>query len=421
MTTEVMSIDQESTIFNTTNQENEELEVVIMNNFSLGFKRLESSSSIESNDIYFKRESSISHENSKKEEENRFIQNNQNNSGFILENPNVAFQMLKDPNYSCEDDLEGEKNDLKNEFNSSVFGRCGMNNSNGASVPDPGEDGKVIILKDNSETVIKKGVKKQTIDVKGKKINGKVEETEKSTIKKYKRGKRGPYKKKSKLIIKANTNDKCFPFTTANCLLNGNNINSRLKQGINTIFRTNVYITDSDGNVKKQKKKRKYKADDIRKKIKVRFHKKLKNIINENLKKAGSTELFSFLPQFFLGNISKKFNHQYMNSTFEDLLSINFSDFQKEYSNKECDLNKFLKNKKTLEYLKENEEISRISGFDKIRKMKYKDLLKAYFASSEFDNSIEQLKKEKENDEYIQEYFFLAQDYIGYFTVLDGF
>ena len=110
-----------------------------------------------------------------------------------------------------------------------------------------------------------------------------------------------------------------------------------------------------------------------------------------------------------------------MNSTFEDLLSTNFSDFQKEYSNKECDLNKFLKNKKTLEYLKENEEISRISGFDKIRKMKYKDLLKAYFASSEFDNSIEQLKKEKENDEYIQEYFFLAQDYIEYFTVLDGF
>ena len=32
-----------------------------------------------------------------------------------------------------------------------------------------------------------------------------------------------------------------------------------------------------------------------------------KNIINENLKKAGSNELFSFIPQFFIGNISKKF------------------------------------------------------------------------------------------------------------------
>lgn len=36
---------------------------------------------------------------------------------------------------------------------------------------------------------------------------------------------------------------------------------------------------------KKKKKKRKYKPDDIRKKIKVRFHKQIKNIINENLKR----------------------------------------------------------------------------------------------------------------------------------------
>ena len=61
------------------------------------------------------------------------------------------------------------------------------------------------------------------------------------------------------------------------------------------------------------------------KKIKVRFHKVLKNKINGSLKNAGATELFTFLPQFFISNISKKFNYQYMNSTFEEILSTNFT------------------------------------------------------------------------------------------------
>ena len=139
------------------------------------------------------------------------------------------------------------------------------------------------------------------------------------------------------------------------------------------------------------------------------------------MKKAGSNELFSFIPQFFIGNISKKFNNQYMNATYEELLSINFADFQKEYFNKECDYKQWEKNKKTLEYLNNNPEISEISGFDKVKKMKYKDIINAYFSSTEFENSIEQLKKEKESDEYIQEYIFLSSNYIEYFTVFDDY
>jgi hypothetical protein len=109
-----------------------------------------------------------------------------------------------------------------------------------------------------------------------------------------------------------------------------------------------------------------------------------------------------------------------MNTTFEELLSINFSDFQKEYFNKECDKKQFDKNKKTLEYLKNNPEISKISGFDKMKKMKYRDLLCAYFSSLEFEHSVGQLEKEKESAEYIQEYIYLAKSYIEYFTSSDG-
>ena len=230
--------------------------------------------------------------------------------------------------------------------------------------------------------------------------------------KQLKRGKRGPYKKKKKLIIETKTNDECFPFIKGKSpLTNGAN---------NTQFITNKYITSSDGSQKREKKARKYKPDDIRKKIKVRFHKKIKNIINENLKKAGSIKLFSFLPQLFLGNISKKFNYQYMNKTFEEILSTNFSDFQKEYPNKECDKKQFDKNKETLQYLEKNQEISDISGFDKLKNMKYRDILRHYFSSIEFEQSIKQLEIELEDNEYIQEYICLAKGYIDYFMDINN-
>jgi len=238
------------------------------------------------------------------------------------------------------------------------------------------------------------------------------ETNEKPMKKQLKRGKRGPYKKKKKLIIETKTNDECFPFIKGKSpLTNGAN---------NTQFITNKYITSSDGSQKREKKARKYKPDDIRKKIKVRFHKKIKNIINENLKKAGSIKLFSFLPQLFLGNISKKFNYQYMNKTFEEILSINFSDFQEEYANKECDKKQFDKNKETLQYLEKNLEISEISGFNELKKMKYRDILRHYFSSIEFEQSIKQLEIELEDNEYIQEYVCLAKGYIDYFMDINN-
>ena len=59
--------------------------------------------------------------------------------------------------------------------------------------------------------------------------------------------------------------------------------------------------------------KRKYKPDDIRKKIKSRFHKSIKNIINENLRRAGSKYFFSFLPQIFICSIGREKNYQILN------------------------------------------------------------------------------------------------------------
>ena len=167
---------------------------------------------------------------------------------------------------------------------------------------------------------------------------------------------------------------------------------------------------------KKVKKQRKFKPDDIRKKIKLKFHKTLKNIINDNLKKAGSYEFLNFLPQTFLGNISKKFNYQYMNSTLEELLLIDFSQFKTKYINSQHDQNLYEDNSIVLKYLEENTEITKISGFDVIKSKKYKELLDSYFLSKEFEDTIEQLRKEHENDEYINTYIFLAKNYVNFFS-----
>ena len=71
-------------------------------------------------------------------------------------------------------------------------------------------------------------------------------------------------------------------------------------------FTTKKYFINSNGKKRRIKKKRKYKSDDIRKKIKSRFLKATKNRINQMLKGAKSKYFFDFLPQCFICNISKQ-------------------------------------------------------------------------------------------------------------------
>ena len=285
--------------------------------------------------------------------------------------------------------------------------------------------------------------------------------------------KRGPYKKKQKIVEKINTEDKCFPFSSGkgvfNCIYPIMNINSNLcsvdfsamedyfnynemsnqdeydleiknkydeesqieKNEDNMLFTneqmnsnynmalkfiTKKYFIASNGKKKRVKKKRKYKPDDIRKKIKARFHKIIKNIINENLKKAGSLELFDFIPQSFIGNVSKNLNSKALNLTYKEMLSFNFNiELNRDSLNNKVDNIKFLKNQKVLKYLEENPEISKRAGFDIVQNMKYRDLLKIYFTSAQFENSINQLKAENESSEYIEEYIYRAKTYLKFY------
>ena len=179
----------------------------------------------------------------------------------------------------------------------------------------------------------------------------------------------------------------------------------------------------NEGKIKYQKKRetfkkkciRKAKPDDIRKKIKARFHKEIKNIINANLKKVGSTKLFDFFPQNFVTNITVKLNKIALNHTYEYLIR---NDLVYQYSSQQQnqpDLEKFKRNLDVLDYLDNNPIIDQLSYFNKIRKMKYKDLYKAYFLSAEFEKSIIDMYKKGEKIEYIESYINKSLNYINFF------
>ena len=176
----------------------------------------------------------------------------------------------------------------------------------------------------------------------------------------------------------------------------------------------------------KEKKKRKEKPDDIRKKIKTRFLKAIKNRMNQMLKISKSKEFFDFLPQCFICNISKQANKPVINMKFKELMSQKF--FEDENEKKDSSIGKFLQKKtkpdrkkynnnlRTLKYLEKNNEISRKSNFNVIGNMTVTDLFKEYLKSEEFEKEIEKLKEEQNNDNYIKDYIIKAYNFIHYFS-----
>ena len=168
------------------------------------------------------------------------------------------------------------------------------------------------------------------------------------------------------------------------------------------------------------KKKRKDKEDNIRKKIKANFHKAIRKIINRKLKENGSKYLLYSFPSSFICDISKKTNFEVMELTYEQLFDYAYNKYKnidgKDYiiRRKEVAEKKYQKNIEILKYLDENRKISQESGWDIIKNMKYKHLIKAYFNSKEFEQNIEELSK-KETTAYTKSYKYFSSTYVDYF------
>ena len=166
-------------------------------------------------------------------------------------------------------------------------------------------------------------------------------------------------------------------------------------------------------NEENQNKTRKENADNIRKKIKSRFIKALKLKINQKLKLAGSKKMFALLPQIFVINVSKDLNIVMFNKTFKEIFSINFSDKEKE---NDANLKKYKKNIDTIKYLENNKDISEKSNYNCYKNLKFYQIFDEYLRSKEFENEIENLEFEGEEDNYIHDYIKLACNLNNFFS-----
>ena len=159
-------------------------------------------------------------------------------------------------------------------------------------------------------------------------------------------------------------------------------------------------------NVWKNKESRKEKPDEIRKKIKSRFFKSLKNCINDELNKISFPYKFEFLPQNFISNISKNENKIIINKTLKEIILDN-----KEDNSEKCN-----NNIKLLEHLNINKNNKEIGKIYNIFNQTFENLFSEYLESKEFKNSIIKLKEEGNYFEYIKDYIDKSKDFVNYFS-----
>lgn len=179
--------------------------------------------------------------------------------------------------------------------------------------------------------------------------------------------------------------------------------NKKIKK-VKKVKKTKKFFSVVPKKPKKKKKNiefRKDNSDNIRKKVKGKFHKFLKNAINEKLKKAGSRYIFKALPQSFIIKMKKEKMKQILNLTMKDIF-VKFNDEKNV-------------NKKVLEYLEKHNDISEKSNFNKIKNMKYEQIFNEYLLSKEFKSGISNLKKEKESARYIKDYIIIAHNFIDFY------
>jgi hypothetical protein len=153
---------------------------------------------------------------------------------------------------------------------------------------------------------------------------------------------------------------------------------------------------------------RKLKPDSLRKKIKARFHKKLRQIINTQLKEAGSKYFFDNLPQCFITNINIGFNKPLLNITMREL-------FQKTFGFKAKDREKIEYNIKVLKYIEDNPDIKNNNKIDEFLDSTYKVIITKYLGGNYLLEDIERLKKEGEKDDYINRYTFIALHWVEFY------
>jgi hypothetical protein len=186
-----------------------------------------------------------------------------------------------------------------------------------------------------------------------------------------------------------------------------------LSETINDATKTVNNISDTNGKLTKtnsQKKKysRKNKPDNLRKKIKSRMHKNIKDIINKRLKECGSVLFFDYFPHPFIINVNVIQNKAYLKLTMRTL-------FKMVFGNKTKDKEKVETNLQVLNYLDSNDVIRIKSGLEIFLNSTYEDIIREYINGKIFQKDIEKLYQEGESEEYINKYRFIGKHWIDFY------
>ena len=160
--------------------------------------------------------------------------------------------------------------------------------------------------------------------------------------------------------------------------------------------------------MKYQNNSRKYKPDSIRKKIKSRSLKKIKNILNSKIISAGGNTTFDYFPQVFVSNVKIDCNKKALLLSLRDLYMKDFGGLPK-------DREKLRNNRNVIKYLDEHPLVKKKGGIDLLLLFPFKKILLDYFYSKEFNKDLEKLHNEGEDDEYVNKYKYLAYNWVEFY------
>ena len=159
------------------------------------------------------------------------------------------------------------------------------------------------------------------------------------------------------------------------------------------------------------KTSKKYKLENIYKKIKGYFLKHLKIIANLNLKSKRCKKRFTFLQPTFVNTTNKDLNKMMFKKTFKDVILTDMREFMKDKNTKNTDETNYERNISVLEHLERNKY-----HFDFLD-MTIIDLYIEYLNSKEFEMDIINLKNNKKEDiKYIKYIFNQAKNTVNYFA-----
>ena len=180
------------------------------------------------------------------------------------------------------------------------------------------------------------------------------------------------------------------------------------KENKNLFFNSTKEKTNNISSNTKNVIYRKLKPDSLRKKIKARFHKKLRRIINAKLKEAGSKYFFDSFPQSFITNINIGFNRPLLNITMREL-------FQRTFGFKAKDREKIDYNIKVLKYIEDNPSIKNSNKIMEFLDSTYKEIILKYMEGNYLLEDIERLKQEGEKEDYINRYTFIYLHWVEFY------